>query len=325
VILTSLLPACAVFEPGLREPSSSWRQTITVVQGGGNPTVAPLSALVLVVQVDTGRVGGALSPEAGRRVDWNAFPGGAASPISSTTDASGRAATTWRVGLAPGSYNLRAESAFPGAPRGAPGLDYVDFQATVGPHVLFSDDFEYDRPWTTRVTLADNTSTQVSTRVPFGGNPDGFLRMSYQWVQSRVTNQISVYHVLDAVYDPATGAIDSIAYSADRVRLTPFVPNVIQDDFVIVQADRGGDPLAVRYHVGVLDPSFRGFTNQSWERIRKTFVPGDFDRGAGVPKPDFGRDAPIMRFGYRRTATSTVPLTLEHGIDNWRVEIYRAP
>ena len=72
-------------------------------------------------------------------------------------------------------------------------------------------------------------------------------------------------------------------------------------------------------------------TRGSWTAAmgRASLVASDFSLvdgpacGAGERCPDFSVNAAPLRFGYRRLAYGVGGDTIVHGIDNWRVTVWR--
>ena len=82
----------------------------------------------------------------------------------------------------------------------------------------------------------------------------------------------------------------------------------------------GGGALIVQNGVNHIAPLTGGtFANSSnWESVEVVLRASDF-----TPAPDFSEGSPAMLFGNYRSNSNRFPLVIEHGIDNWRVEVCR--
>ena len=131
--------------------------------------------------------------------------------------------------------------------------------------------------------------------------------------------QITGRHIYEGgTYDPCVdGAIDHINYFEDRIVFDPEIPGIpIGSAFLLEQ---NGLSFSVLVAGG-------GFNNLSWETGQLLMITSESFLTA--TKPDFsgsGTNCPI-KFGFVRSSVVnwTTPLVLTHGIDNWRVEIFRS-
>jgi len=178
--------------------------------------------------------------------------------------------------------------------------------------VIIQDQFAADAGWTTTVTVGSGAPTQTVAFQASGGNPGGYRQMQHIFPGAGV---ISVYHDFGAVtYNPGTqGAIDHINYYEDQIELAPpFAGAAIGTGFTLTQG--GG-----RYST-ILHPPTGAFTNTSWATASLTgLTAASFSAGL-----NFATGGPIT-FGYFRSNTNNggSAITLNHGIDNWKVEICR--
>ena len=143
-----------------------------------------------------------------------------------------------------------------------------------------------------------------------GGNPGGYRVMTHEFTATTSPNFVSifVYHIFD-FGGPDRGPIDRIRYREDRIKLAPnTATSAVGSGAVILQNDV--------YHVAPLTGG--QFANSSWEKVEVVLRASDFS-----PVPNFASGAPPMLFGYLRSNSNRFPLVIEHGIDNWRVEICR--
>jgi hypothetical protein len=178
------------------------------------------------------------------------------------------------------------------------------------PHVRLDDDFTFDGRWAKSVGTTAPGIRETDETLRSGGNPDGYRRMTHEFTMttSPAFVDIFVHHIYIGRGEVA-GPIDLIRYREDRIKLAPLTTtSAVGGGAVILQNGV--------YHVAPLTAG--QFSNTSWERVEVTLRETDF-----TPQPDFSANAPMMRFGYRRSNSNRFPLVIEHGIDNWRVEICR--
>jgi len=159
-----------------------------------------------------------------------------------------------------------------------------------------------------------HTEEQVST----GGNPGVYRRMTVQVAPgSGVSN---VTHVsVASFYDPATqGAIRVIDYAEDCILLNPTDTNYFDTGLFFEQSGR-------RYLTDAASCDRAG-----WSRVaRHSLRPQDFrlfDGPAcrvGESCPDFSATGARLRFGYVRHSFAFPGDSLQQGIDNWSVTVWR--
>lgn len=180
--------------------------------------------------------------------------------------------------------------------------------------VVIQDGQFLDSDW--QVTVFTSTgATTTAQRLDSGGNADAYRFMTHQLPKS---SNVSVQHFyLGASYDPgADGAIAAISYSEDRIQFhPPFGGAAVGALFFVAQANR------VHYANDIT------FTNTSWtNRKLSCLEPDDFTLSGGV-LPDFSASGAPLRFGFLRSNTNSstsIDLELQHGIDNFRVVVFKA-
>ena len=149
-----------------------------------------------------------------------------------------------------------------------------------------------------------------------GGTPGRYRRMEHVLPGVAGGSAIQVFHLFDQEYDPANGAITHFNYSEDRIQFDPPFPSaVIGGGFFVVQN-------GVRYTFPLT--SGGTFASLSWERARIDDL-GETSFADGL---DFSENGAPIQFGFYRSNShgeSSQAITTTHGIDNWRVEICRAP
>jgi hypothetical protein len=174
------------------------------------------------------------------------------------------------------------------------------------------DDFGQDLTlfWSREAVADSPTILETKQWRGSGGNPGGYRVMTHEFTATTSPNFVSmfVYHIFD-FGGPERGPIDRIRYREDRIKFAPSTAtSAVGSGAVILQNGV--------YHVAPL--SGGQFSNQTWETLEVTLRASDF-----TPAPDFSASAPPMLFGYLRSNSNRFPLVIEHGIDNWRVEICR--
>jgi hypothetical protein len=173
------------------------------------------------------------------------------------------------------------------------------------------DDLTFDGRWR-RAAVTDGPGIgETSSWLQSGGNPGGYQRMTHEFTATTAPAFVSifVYHVFEG-FQPAPGPIDHITYREDRIKLAPLTAT----------SAVGGGALIVQNGVNHVAPLTGGtFANSSsWETVDVTLRASDF-----TPVPDFSASAAPMAFGYYRSNSNRFPLVVEHGIDNWRIQICR--
>jgi PKD domain-containing protein len=176
--------------------------------------------------------------------------------------------------------------------------------------VVLSEDFGSSFFWTRDVASDDASIREAASWQEAGGNPGGFLSMTHEFTATTSPTFVSIFvHHLYQFGGPEAGPIDRIRYSEDRIKLAPSS----------TAAAVGAGAVILQNGVYHRAPLTGGqFANTGWERAQATLRASDF-----TPVPDFSRDAPRMSFGFYRSNSNRFPLLIQHGIDNWRVEICR--
>lgn len=156
--------------------------------------------------------------------------------------------------------------------------------------------------------------------LPVGGNPGAYRRMSYTIPAGAGTARRS-YLRSGAVYDPTVlGAVRHIDYAEDCLALSASDTTYTEGGLVLEQGSR-------RYVWHDATPC----TSANWTAGlgRGILLAKDFvivagpACGADERCPDFSATALPLRFGHRRIAYGTSGNTIAHGIDNWRVTVWR--
>lgn len=189
--------------------------------------------------------------------------------------------------------------------------------------VLFEDDFSVGDQWTSMATYVNEGSGHSETNPATGGVEGGFRQMNH------VVNgpgQVWVWHRFDGPgYDPSgQGAITSIEYGEHHRKIIPF--NETSQITAYLAIEQAG-------HVYHAYMNGRGFSSTDWVEAAKSGITSEdfiLTPGAaeGAPeKPDLTEAGGEITFGYVRANSTpgTGVGNLTHGIDNWRMVLYRVP
>lgn len=182
------------------------------------------------------------------------------------------------------------------------------------PAVILDTEF-LDSDWSA-LPFFNNGGAVTQVRNVLGGNPDAYRFLTHDLPPS---SSLSVFHRYEAgSYDPSTeGAIGGISVSLDDIEFEPpFVGAAVGQLFVVWQGDA--------YFYAKQDLTY---ATTDW-RTRRLFClkPGDF-APYGEKLPDFSAAGGPMRFGVIRSNTNNgtiAPLTIQHGLDNFRVAVHGA-
>jgi hypothetical protein len=191
------------------------------------------------------------------------------------------------------------------------------------PGVVFEDREFLPADWSA-VVLEEigRGSTYGEERVDAGGNPGAYRRITHRMVVGE--GALTVIHMARAaVYDPAQqGAIHVIDFSEDLSLLSQIGQMTLYSGVVLEQAGRRYVALS-----SISNHPQSGWQSLSSAALRSTDF-GVFDGppcGTGEACPDFSRSAPPITFGHTRRVYkgSGASDALIHGIDNWKVTVWR--
>lgn len=192
------------------------------------------------------------------------------------------------------------------------------------PGVVFEDGEFLAGDWSVApaVDPTQPVPAHSEVRATTGGNPDAFREMTHQMSQG--PSSLRVFHSsLTATYDPPSqGAIYVIDYAEDCIALSSTTPGFLMDSGLLIEQS-GRRYLAAR--TDYCQPPTWSTTLRSSLRA-KDFVLFDGPAcGAAEACPDFAASAAPLRFGYVRHSTLSFGAagSIEHGIDNWKVTVWR--
>ncbi len=196
--------------------------------------------------------------------------------------------------------------------------------------VVISDITFNSASWTVHERSEFGTS-QTNSQNLSGGNPGAFREMHHILPPPANSGELAIIEVIhvysDVSYDPETqGAIDHIDYFEDMVLLSlPWDEATIYSMVVLEQNGK-------LYHSSGFSQltAQTNWTNRSLLNLRASNFEA-YDDSASIP--DFTTSGSPIKFGYYRLNSrfrdSPVPgsdiLNIDHGIDNWKVEIYNNP
>jgi hypothetical protein len=153
-----------------------------------------------------------------------------------------------------------------------------------------------------------------------GGNPGAFQKMTFQLAQGSGSARV-IYTSLSSIYDPVLqGAIHVIDYAEDCIAFQSGGTTYTQSNLLIEQLGR-------RYVSNTPNSCVLG----TWSAAasRASLVAQDFQLfdgpacSVGESCPDFSASAMPMRFGYWRVSFGVGGDSIAHGIDNWKVTVWR--
>lgn len=303
------LMAMSTFDSCSDDPSPGIQGSLTITSGNeqtgpvGSTLSQRLVVQFLAVNENTDELGDVA-------VEWEVLTGGGSiTDADNATLSNGRAGATWILGSQPGPQTVRAS-----LPDSDPFLG-VTFTATAtgqascaNPFVI-EDDFSEDRSWDDTIVLGTNDVTATVSLEATGGNPGGYRRMVHHFPQLENEVSLAVHHIYieDGSYVPVEqGAINRLRVTEHRIKLAPTGSSQIGTGFIVRKNDVD--------HIALLTDGV--FGNEAWGSITVDLVGSDF-----TPPVDFSTGA--FQFGYLRSNTSSGPIDLVHGIDNWKVEVCR--
>jgi hypothetical protein len=194
---------------------------------------------------------------------------------------------------------------------------------SVTPGVVFEDGEFLPADWLVSpvIDAGHAAFVHIEERLTAGGNPGAFRKMTFQLAPGAGSERV-FYIALAAAYDPASlGAIRVIDYAEECIALQTSDTTYTESSLVIEQGGR-------RY---LSDDAFHTCVLNTWSPVasRSGLTAQDFRLfdgpacNAGESCPDFSASAPPLRFGYWRISFGTPGDSIAHGIDNWKVTVWR--
>jgi len=193
------------------------------------------------------------------------------------------------------------------------------------PGLVFEDGDFQATDWLVTPFAIPGASAPVHSeeRVATGGNPGAFRRMVFEIAPQTIAARV-FYTSLVAKYDPQTqGAIYVIDYAEDGISLQENRLTSTQSAMLLEQSGR-------RYIANIRDSAV-GYLPTQWSAIesRSSLLAQDFNLvdgpacQPGETCPDFSAQGAPMRFGYWRISSGVQGVPIAHGIDNWKVTVWR--
>ena len=211
----------------------------------------------------------------------------------------------------------------PGMPLAQPAVSHLAVSATPG--VVFEDGDFQPAGWIVLPIVGSNPirPEHSEERIDSGGNPGAFRKMVFGIPQGTGSGYVA-YLSLSSTFDPgAQGAVYVIDYAEDCTSLLRNGSGAMftESDLVIEQGGRTYlsdviTPICVQ-------PTWRGVASRSSLRAQDFRLFDGPACGAGEACPDFSASGLPMRFGYLRTVFGVPGDSITHGIDNWKVTVWR--
>jgi len=193
------------------------------------------------------------------------------------------------------------------------------------PGVVFQDSDFLLADWLGSETAspAQGGPAHTEDRATTGGHPDAFRTMVHLMPQG--PSALSVFHASQSsTYDPASqGAIYVIDYAEDCILQSNSSSSyAVDSNLLIEQAGRRYGAVGVTYCQA---PAWAALPPRS-SLSAKDFVLIDGPAcAAGESCPDFSATAKQLHFGFTRHSQAAAGSagTILHGIDNWKVTVWR--
>lgn len=169
---------------------------------------------------------------------------------------------------------------------------------------------------------AASAPTHTEEPVATGGHPGAFRKMVFQLAPQATTGIVGYTSLADA-YDPrAQGAVYVIDYVDEGIS---FETSSTRSTRSALLLDQGG-----RRYIATPAQSYPRLST-AWDIAQDTpslhvqdFTPLDGPAcQAGESCPDFSSLGAPMRFGYWRVSSGPQGASISHGIDNWKVTVWR--
>lgn len=194
------------------------------------------------------------------------------------------------------------------------------------PSVVFQDGDFLPANWTTAAVASPalNGPTHSEARAATGGNPDAFRSMTVALTAG--ASSLRVFNTSQAAsYDPKSqGAIYTIDFAEDCI-ITSSSPSIAAVDSKMM-IEQSGRKYTTGATIGCSAPAWSHFSGWPSLGIGDFVLVDGPACGAGESCPDFSATAAPLQFGYlrdARQAASAPAGSIGHGIDNWKVAVWR--
>ncbi len=193
------------------------------------------------------------------------------------------------------------------------------------PGVVFQDGEFLAGDWAAVAVAspASGAPTHVEEQAGSAGVPGAFRQMTHA-MPAGAASLLVLHSARTAVYDPASlGAVYVIDFTEDCILFGANPSTTYVASSLLLE--QGGRRYTAKALNGCSQPVWLSLTP------RLSLVAADLQQvdgpacGAGEACPDFSATAAPLRFGYARSSQqgSGSPATLVHGIDNWKVVVWR--
>lgn len=189
------------------------------------------------------------------------------------------------------------------------------------PGLVFEDGEFLPANWLAVIVRPDLPEALHSElRLTTGGNPGAYRRMVFQLPQG--AGAVSVgYASVSATYAPQSqGSIYVIDYAEDCLALQSSETMSTQSGLLIEQ---GGRSYRSESSWQCVSSNWSAVANRSSLRAQDLLQIDGPACQAGESCPDFSASAAPMRFGYWRISYGVPRDSIAHGIDNWKVTVWR--
>jgi hypothetical protein len=193
------------------------------------------------------------------------------------------------------------------------------------PAIVVGDNSFAVTDWAVTATPSSNGPTFTALQSTSAGNPAPSRLLVHQ-LPAGVSSLQLVHAYSGGTYGPASqGAIYTIDYSIDCAVLGRSPGLVPMDPQFAVTFEQGGRFYQLGRSPSNCASSWNTVVGQSLQADRIALLAGP-PCGADERCPDFTAGGAPMRFGFAtwvRTASASVAGTLDLGIDNWQVTVWR--
>ena len=205
-------------------------------------------------------------------------------------------------------------------------LGHLAVSATPG--LVFEDgEFPLDN-WiaSTKTDEGAPSIAHSEERITSGGNPGAFRQMFVQVISQAG----GVFHTLQSpVYDPASGGQIYVIDIEEDCMIIQVGTTMLSTTSRLMIEQAGRKYIAAGLRLGERS-GFDRCASTSWSRMKRfslgsqnfTFVDGPACN-VGESCPDFSATGPPIRFGYARSSSGGPGASITHGIDNWKVTVWR--
>jgi hypothetical protein len=190
------------------------------------------------------------------------------------------------------------------------------------PGIVFSDGQFLASPWQAAPAIVAGypSFAHSEEQVLTDGHPDAFRRMTAQVAPGSGVSNVSHLR-LASTYDPAVqGAIRAIDYAEDCIQLDATEFGYVESTLFIEQLGRryfGGDSAGKCVRSAWTGSALYSLGERDFHLFDGAPC------GPGESCPDFSATGAPLRFGYLRRSYGAQGEYVMHGIDNWKVTVWR--